>query len=351
VLLLFAVFLMSFLGYVLRWDQRGITGLRVALAVLQRVPLVGDELVLLVQGGPEITTLTLTRVYALHVIIVPLMMLLVVAYHVYLVVIHGTTTVAERKEPIETVEEQREIYQAEAEHPTRGDVFFPSAVLKMSPWTIMVFSLAIVLTLTRGPQALLPQTDLASESEPAEEWWFAWYSALVAMLPPAAAQMLQVLFPIVLFLLLVALPFIDRSPHRGWRKRPLATATVVLLVTAVFVLSGLRINSTWTGRPTSKPPAVPPGVELSEETEHGRMMFTKHGCTSCHSISGAGTSEVGTDLAQLRHVYSQAELREYILQPPAGVAMPSYSGRIPDEDLEAVVAFVLVAQTFPRNQE
>jgi len=91
VLLLFAVLAMSFLGYVLRWDERGIAGLRVALAVLDRVPLIGDDLVLLLQGGPEITTLTLTRVFALHVIIVPLVMTFIVAWHVYLVVLHGTT--------------------------------------------------------------------------------------------------------------------------------------------------------------------------------------------------------------------------------------------------------------------
>jgi len=31
--------------------------------------------------------------------------------------------------------------------------------------------------------------------------------------------------------------------------------------------------------------------------------------------------------------------------------MPSYETRLPDEDLERIVAFVLVAQTFRRNQE
>ena len=111
VFLLFIVLTTSLLGYVLRWDQRGFYGLRVALAVLESVPFIGDRLVLAAQGGPEISSLTLTRVFAMHVILLPLLLLFLVGYHLYLVILHGTTTIGERKEPIETVEEQRELYQ------------------------------------------------------------------------------------------------------------------------------------------------------------------------------------------------------------------------------------------------
>jgi hypothetical protein len=68
-------------------------------------------------------------------------------------------------------------------------------------------------------------------------------------------------------------------------------------------------------------------------------------------VAGSGHSRVGTDLARLEHIYSQSELREYILHPPNDVAMPSYQGRLSGDDLECVVAFVLVAQTFPRRLE
>jgi ubiquinol-cytochrome c reductase cytochrome b subunit len=351
VVLLVLVVVLSFLGYVLRWDDRGITGLRVAMSILERVPAMGDQLVVLVLGGPEMNTLTLTRVFALHVILLPLVLLPVVAYHVYLVVIHGTTIKAEQQHPVETAEEQREIYEREKEHPARSEVFFPTAILKMSPWSVIVFSTAVVLTLTLGAPALLPHLDLSGVAAPAEEWWFAWYSALVALLPPSISPAFQVIFPIGLLLLLVLLPFVDRSPHRGWRNRPVATTVCALTITAIVVLSGMRIQSEWTGWPGSEAPAIPPHVELTAEAEHGRMLFTKYGCTSCHRVAGSGTSKVGTDLAHLEHRYSQEELRQYVLHPPADVAMPGYAGRISDEELDAVVAFVLVAQTFPRTPE
>jgi ubiquinol-cytochrome c reductase cytochrome b subunit len=351
VFLLFCVLTTSLLGYVLRWDERGLYGLRVALTTFGHVPIVGETLVVLVQGGPEISSLTLTRVFAMHAILLPLLILLAVAYHVYLVVLHGTTTVGERMEPIETVEEQRELYQEQAEHPTRGEVFFPTAVIKIAPWSIVILTLAVVLTLTVGPRELMPPANLTTESSAGEEWWFAWYSALVALLPPAVAPTFQWLFPVALLLFLILLPFVDRSPHRGWRNRPVATTLIVLLILAILGLSWLRYQSPWTGRPGAEAPSVPQGVVLATEAERGRMLFPKYGCTSCHAVAGSGRAQVGTDLARMSHLYSQQELRQYILHPPAGVAMPSYAGHLPEEDLDRVVAFVLVAQTFRRSQE
>jgi len=351
VFLLFAVLTTSLLGYVLRWDERGFSGLRVALAAFRHVPGFGEDLVLLTQGGPEITSLTLTRVFALHVVLLPLLILLLVGYHVYLVILHGTTTIGERKEPVETAEEQREIYQEQAEHPVKGEVFFPTAVVKISPWSIFVVTAALALTLIVGPRELLAPANLVTPSAAREEWWFAWYSALIALLPPSAAPAFQVLFPVTLFLLLILLPFVDRSPHRGWRNRPIATVIVILLIIAILGLSWLRHQSPWTAQTDAAPPAVPAGVVLATEAEHGRLLFPQYGCTSCHAVAGSGSAQVGPDLARLRHMYSQAELRHYILHPPPGVAMPSYANRLSPEELEGLVAFVLVAQTFPRKQE
>lgn len=341
----------SLLGYVLRWDQRGYYALRALLAAMQNVPVVGERLVFLIQGGPEISSLTLSRMFALHAVLVPMLLLLFVGYHVYLVVLHGTTTLAERKEPIETVEEQRELYHEQAEHPVKGEVFFPTAFIKISPWSIVALTLAIGLTLTYGPRELMAPAGDGVAAPVSEEWWFAWVSALVAMMPPSVAPTFQWLFVSAIFLCLILLPFVDRSPLRGWRNRPVATTVVVLMVLAILGLSWLRHQSPWTARLAVHPPSIPQGVILAADAEHGRMLFQQHGCTTCHSVAGSGLANVGTDLARMDRIYSQAELRRYILRPPPDVAMPGYADRISDEELDRVVAFVLVAQTFPRTQE
>jgi ubiquinol-cytochrome c reductase cytochrome b subunit len=288
VLLLATVLTTSLLGYILRWDQRGFYGLRALLATLQNVPGVGEKLVLVAQGGPEITSLTLSRMFALHTVLLPMLLLLLVGYHVYLVILHGTTTLAERKEPIETVEEQRELYHEQAEHPVKGEVFFPTAVIKISPWSVVVVTLVIGLTVTFGPRTLMAPASESVESPVSEEWWFAWYSALVALLPPSIAPTFQWLFPIAAFLCLVLLPFVDRSPLRGWRNRPVATTIVVLMVTAILALSWLRHESPWTARPAAHAPATPQGVILAAEAEQGRILFQQYGCSNCHSVAGFG---------------------------------------------------------------
>ncbi len=349
VILLFIVLTTSLLGYILRWDERGFYGYRVALHTFQHVPYLGDYLVRLVQGGSEVTSLTLTRLFSMHVVVLPILLLMLVAYHMYLVILHGTTSVGERKQPVKTAEEQRELYEMQAEHPVKGEVFFPTAVIRISPWPLVAFTLVVGLTLMVGPRQLMAPANELSDAMPFEEWWFAWYSALVALLPPAIAPTFQWAFPVALFLLLVSLPFVDRSPQRGWRNRPIATGLTVLAVLAILGLSWLRYQSPWTGWPSAQPPTVPTGVVLAADAENGRLLFPKYGCTSCHMVAGSGQRQVGTDLANMRHFYSQEELRRYILEPPPGVAMPSYAGHLTGADLEHVVAYVLVAQMFPRN--
>jgi ubiquinol-cytochrome c reductase cytochrome b subunit len=348
VLMFFIVLALSYTGYLLRWDERAIYAIKVALHTLYRVPLIGDGLVVFVQGGAEAGPQTLTRFFAVHVFFLPLLLLFLVSWHLYLVMLHGITSRTERAKGARTADEQRDIYEKDKNSEDRGEQFYPDTMLKSGAMAAVVFAGVLALTWYWGPRELQPEANLTERAYPAEEWWLWWYSGLIALTPSAIAPTLAVAFPIIVFCVLVALPFLDRGPHRGVRKRPLAAVIVMLLVIALFYLTGLRLQSSWTGWPDPDPPPVPPGVELTEGAERGRQLFAQYGCNTCHPVAGHGW-QAGPDLARLRRAYSRDELRSYILQPPEGVAMPSYRGRISDEGLRRVVEFVLVAQTFPRE--
>lgn len=347
VLLFFLVMVTSLLGYVLRWDERGIYGLKVALNIFYRVPWIGENLVLFVQGGRSIGESTLSRVYSSHVIFVPLLITGLIVYHLYLVVVHSITSPTERRVPIDNKEEQEAVYEYDARSESRGETFFPETVAKSGLMAAVVLIAALALTGTIGSATLYPQANLNESSYPVEEWWWSWFSALAAYLPPQFATYFYVGFPICLFLFLVLLPFVERTPYRGIRNRPIATCFVVGCVIGLIGLTSLRMRSPWTAWPNPDPPPVPIGVRLTSEAEAGRQLFARFGCNSCHAIDGHGP-QVGPDLARLQSVRSQAYLRQYILKPPAGVAMPPYRGRLTEEQLDRLAAFVLVIQTVGR---
>lgn len=349
--LFFAVLVMSQTGYILRWDERALYALRVALHIFSRIPWIGESLVIFVQGDIEPGARTLTRIYAVHVIFVPLMILGLVGWHLYLVMIHGVTSRRERSEPVATAAEQRRLYQEQKESEEDGETFFPETVVKSGAMAVVVFGIVLALALIAGPASLMPEANQVERSFPAEEWWWWWYSALIALLPRSVAPWFVVVFPVVIFLAMVLLPFLDRSPLRGMRRRPLAIGFVVLVATGLFGLSGLRLRSPWTGWPEENPIPVPAGVEIADGAEMGRQLFARHGCTSCHSVGNEGR-RVAVDLARLDEhgALSRKELRNFILQPPEGVAMPAYEGRLTEEEVERLVEYVLVAQTFPRER-
>jgi ubiquinol-cytochrome c reductase cytochrome b subunit len=349
VLLFFAVIFMSFSGYLLRWDERAITAIKVALHMFHNVPLIGDWLVVLVQGGREMGPLTLTRIYGLHVVVVPLLIFALTAYHVYLVIHHGTTSVTEQKKDVETATEQRKVYKKDAKSEERGEHFYHETLGDSGLMAFTFLVLAVILTLTLGPPELMPEAAYLERSFPAEEWWFAWYSGLIALLPNSIAPGFVVIFPLVLFIGMVLLPFIDRGPKRGMKNRPIAVSFVIFSVLAILVLSAIRVRSEWTGWPVEEPPPVPAGIKLSEEAEEGRQLFSTYGCNSCHAVGGHGR-HVAVDMTHISRSMSFAELKAYIRQPPAGIAMPSYDD-IPSADIDRLAEFVLAAQTFPRAIE
>ncbi|MEM5787406.1 MAG: cytochrome b N-terminal domain-containing protein [Syntrophobacteraceae bacterium] len=344
----FLVLTMSFTGYVLRWDERAVYAARVVLNMFYNVPFIGEELVLLVQGGPELGSATLSRFYSVHTLWVPLLLLGLVGVHLYLIVIHGVTSKIEMRETVETAEEQKEVYKEAAHSEEEGEWFHPHTVLLTGFVAFLVFIGVYSLALIAGPQDLYPEGNLTQTSMPREEWWFFWYSSLIAILPRRLVPVFIVAFPLVLFFGMLLLPLLDRGPNRGVRKRPIWTAVVILAVAGILFLSDLRLKSPWTGWPDPNPPPIPAGLVLTAKVERGRQLFALKGCNSCHSVGSHGR-EVGPDLARIEHSLSPSELRNYILAPARGVPMPSYRGRISEQDLEAVVEFVLVAQTFPHE--
>lgn len=348
VILFFLVIINSFTGYTLRWDERAVYAIRVALNMFYSVPIIGDGLVRFVQGGGSINANTLSRFYAVHVIFVPLALVALIGYHLYLVIIYGVTTLAEREEAPGHAHEQIRLRDQVKHSEDEGADFYPYTAAKSGIFAVAVFLIVITTSIVLGPRELGPEANFVENSIPREEWWFHWYSGLIAYLPPWLAPAIYVALPIAIFIALVALPFLDSASNRGARRRPLAIIGVSLILVVLFAFTSLRLSSPWTAWPTTELPPLPPGQELTESVHQGRALFTEYGCHNCHAIGGQGSS-FGPNLTGYERRLSPDELRSVILEPPSDYAMPAYRDRITEDDLQRLVEFVLVAQTFPRQ--
>ena len=89
----------SFTGYLLPWDQKAYWATLVGTNIAGQTPLVGPYLAKVLLGGEDMGTATLTRFYALHVLVLPMLILVLVGVHLFLVVWHGISEVPERKRP------------------------------------------------------------------------------------------------------------------------------------------------------------------------------------------------------------------------------------------------------------
>src|SRR5262249_14829470 len=85
VLLLLMTLGMAFTGQVLRFDQDAYWGLGIGVSISSRVPVLGPWLVGLLLGGPIIAGATLSRFFALHVVVIRGLLIAFVALHLRLV--------------------------------------------------------------------------------------------------------------------------------------------------------------------------------------------------------------------------------------------------------------------------
>src|SRR4030095_12209878 len=76
---------MAFTGQVLRFDQDAYWGLGIGASIAKRVPLLGPATVNLMLGGPIIAGATLSRFFALHVFVIPGLLIGFVALHLLMV--------------------------------------------------------------------------------------------------------------------------------------------------------------------------------------------------------------------------------------------------------------------------
>src|SRR5579863_9246342 len=184
VLLLLMTLGMAFTGQVLRFDQDAYWGLGIGASIASRVPVMGPWAVNLMLGGPIIAGATLSRFFALHVFVIPGLLIAFVGVHLLMVLKLG---VNEWPMPGRLV--RKATYEAEYHHLTKtnGAPFVPYAV-----WKDLLFGAAVLAAVGFcaayfGPFGPSGQPDpTIIQTAPRPDFFFLWLYALLSFLPPSA---------------------------------------------------------------------------------------------------------------------------------------------------------------------
>src|ERR1700752_2002636 len=126
---------MAFSGQVLRFDQDAYWGLGIGASIASRVPILGPAIVKLMLGGPIIAGATLSRFFALHVFVIPGLLIAFVGLHLLMVLKLG---INEWPMPGRLVRRSDYLEKYHALTHTEGVPFVPYGV-----WKDAVFSGAI----------------------------------------------------------------------------------------------------------------------------------------------------------------------------------------------------------------
>jgi quinol-cytochrome oxidoreductase complex cytochrome b subunit len=96
VILLMVVIGFGFTGYLLPWDQKAYWATTVGTRIAGTVPFIGNYLLQIIRGGSDITAVTLVRFFGTHVWVLPSLLLILIAIHLYLVIKNGISAVPKR---------------------------------------------------------------------------------------------------------------------------------------------------------------------------------------------------------------------------------------------------------------
>jgi quinol-cytochrome oxidoreductase complex cytochrome b subunit len=251
VALLLLVVACAFTGYLLPWDQLAYWAVTISTGMLEYVPVAGATLLRSARGGPDIGPATLARFFVLHVAILPIALLLLLAFHFWLVrKVGGVILPADAGDKASP----------------RGPLVPTSPHLTQREGAAALAVLAAVMLLAAAWNApLLAQANPGMSPNPAKApWYFMGVQELLVHLHPAFGAVAVPLFALVLLVLLPALGGGER-PSGRWFGSPqgarlaLAAASLAVVVTVAAVVANEPLRRTRPWFP-GLPPAVRGGV-------------------------------------------------------------------------------------------
>ncbi|MEP6643553.1 MAG: cytochrome b N-terminal domain-containing protein [Acidobacteriaceae bacterium] len=340
---------MAFTGYLLPWDQKAYFATTVGTNILSEVPLIGNALKSLLRGGTEMGTLTLSRFFVLHVFLIPGLIFLFVAQHIYLFRKAGAAGPATSDPENAGLPSER---------------FYPKQLIMDMGFALLII-VVLGLFAWHSPTSLGPRADPSETAFlPRPEWYYIPVFQYLKYWTPSTAVIGILVIPGIIGLLLVGLPFFDRTLERRPWKRPISVGmfAAIFLALGFFGIQSHREDANNPGVATQiqkqkqqeeefmKQPFQPESVvaggaaaataSLDGSAAQGQKLFVDQSCNACHGDAGVGGG-VGPKLIGVGKKYDAQKLESLMKSPSAAMTaggMPAVDLK-PDE-MKALIAYV-----------
>jgi quinol-cytochrome oxidoreductase complex cytochrome b subunit len=229
VVILLLMMATAFMGYVLPWGQMSFWGATVITNLFSAIPLVGEGIVTWLWGGFSVDQPTLNRFFSLHYLL-PFAIVGVVMLHIVALHEHGSNNPLgiDRKSPKDSI----------PFHPyyTVKDLFGLGVFL-----LVFAFFVFYAPNMLGHPDNYIPANPLSTPAHIVPEWYFLPYYAIlraitfdVLFIP---AKLMGVILMFGSIMVLFVLPWLDTSPVRSSRFRP-----IYKIFFWVLVLDGIMLG-------------------------------------------------------------------------------------------------------------
>jgi ubiquinol-cytochrome c reductase cytochrome b subunit len=329
---------MAFSGQVLRFDQDAFWGIGIGASISSRVPVMGPWIVNLLLGGPIIAGSTLSRFFALHVFVIPGMLIAFIGLHLLMVLKLG---INEWPMPGRIVRKSTYIKEYHELVKKDGVPFFPGAVYKDIFFAGCVLLTLAIVAAYFGPFGPSGRPDpTIIQTVPRPDYFFLWLYALLSLLPPQMETPALLIGPVIALLFLLLLPFIFGEGEKSWKRRPIAVLTILLVAVVLGTFTDMAghapwspVMDAWSGDPI-------PEQFLQKRTaleRQGALIFQLKQCHNCHALGEEGGKR-GPALDTVALLLTPDQLIRQVIQ--GGGNMPAYGKNLSPAETTALVAFL-----------
>ena len=190
---------------------------------------------------------------------------------------------------------------------------FLYSVAKDSVMACITLGVIILMAILFGAE-LGPKADPTTTTyTPRPEWYFFFLFELLRVVKPPELVFLATLgIPTICLVLLLMLPFFDRSPERNPLRRPIAVTAGIATIAAMAYLT---ILGALAGAPSEIDLATAP------QFERGKEVTASAGCLACHKI-GENGGTLGPNLTEVGDRLGRDAIARTLVNPTS--PMPSF---------------------------